>query len=175
VLNIQVALALGTNDLMFSRYQLTERRRATEHERLRMWSVLSPILCEDLDWSMKSMEERAASRMVEKEKYLNIQHVFWIKFDDILSIISSDPKHQGLLNHPLTIVDVTMDLPTPGKGSPCSASTLSKEEMATRIKRRFSMQSPKSPPRLKGPDPGSSTSHSKSMPPPTFGINSSSG
>jgi len=89
VLNIQVALALGTNDLMFSRYQLTERRRATEHERLRMWSVLSPILCEDLDWSMKSMEERAASRMVEKEKYLNIQHVFWIKVFLQLVLMSS--------------------------------------------------------------------------------------
>ncbi|KAF8251931.1 hypothetical protein K440DRAFT_637146 [Wilcoxina mikolae CBS 423.85] len=180
VLNIQVALALGTNDLTFNGYQLTERRPATEHERLRMWSVLSPILCEDLnvdsDRSTKSMEERAASRMVEKEKYLNIQHVFWIKFDDILSIISSDPRHQRLLNHPISTVDVTMDLPTPGKGSPGGVLNLSKEEMATRIKRRFSTQSLKSPPRLKGPDNVSSNSHSsKSMPPPTFGINSSSG
>ncbi|KAF8543946.1 hypothetical protein BDD12DRAFT_145447 [Trichophaea hybrida] len=94
VLNIQVALALGTNDLTFNGYQLTERRPATEHERLRMWSVLSPILCEDLDVdsdrSTKSMEERAASRMVEKEKYLNIQHVFWIKV--YLYLTTSSPS-----------------------------------------------------------------------------------
>ena len=80
VLNLQAALVLGTADLELTGYMLTERRAATEHERLRMWSALSLILCEVVIWSKeKTMEERARSRAAEMEKYLKMQSVFWVK------------------------------------------------------------------------------------------------
>ena len=100
------------------------------------------------------------------------------QFDDIRSIVSSHPRHEGLRNHPLTTVDVIMELPTSGKGSPGHiATTPSREEMANRIRNRFSPQSVKRPEFSNtASNINSSTPHSsKSMPPPTFGISNSSG
>ncbi|KAI5853325.1 hypothetical protein BZA05DRAFT_395654 [Tricharina praecox] len=185
VLNLQVALVLGTTNLELNGYQLTERRTATEHERLRMWSVLSPILCEDVSWSKKTMEERAQARTMEMEKYLNIKSVFWVKFSDIQAIASHDPRYASFLEQGLPTVEVAMDVPTYGKGSPASLSLPpSREQMAERVRRRFSI--PVSEAWAKqysssstSPDPPSTTSsshshsHSQSMPPP--GIHNSSG
>lgn len=173
VLNVQLSLAFGTSDLHLSEYPQIERRPVTEHERLRMWSVLSPVLCENLVWSTKSIEERKTSRIEERDKFLKMSPVFWVKFSDILFMISSEPRYAPLYQHPLTTVEVAMDIPTLAHGSPGFYNTPNVDVMAERIQRRFSMHDINNPENspcasLKG---SSYNLNSKSMPPPSSGIN----
>jgi hypothetical protein len=79
VYSIQAALAFGTSDLTLSAFPFTERRPATAHEHLRMWSMLNPMLIENPRGNKKTLVEQMKSRFVEKEKYLKIQSCFWIK------------------------------------------------------------------------------------------------
>jgi hypothetical protein len=79
VYNIQAALALDTSDLTLSAFPLTERRPATEHEHIRMWNMLNPMLIENVRDSKKTLLEQVKSRSQEKEKYIKMQPGFWIK------------------------------------------------------------------------------------------------
>lgn len=183
VLNIQTALALGTSDLALSGYPQLERRQVTQHERIRMWSVLSATLCESFEWSNGAMQMHIASQMAERDKFLHMQPVFWVKFCDVLSIVSSDPQHQALHLHPLTTIEVAMYIPTGSEGSPPGPTdqpiTLDRDELRARIQKRFSTACTKN--LDVSPQPtnskGSLSNHqSTSMPlPPPSGINDPSG
>jgi ankyrin repeat protein len=78
VLNVQVALAFGTSDLHLSTYSQLERRMATEHERWRMWSCMNGVLCKEMEPD-KSTKDRLAHMAKEKQKFMTMQPVFWVK------------------------------------------------------------------------------------------------
>lgn len=140
VYNIQVALALGISDLTLAALPLTERRPATKHEHYRMWNMLNPMLMESIRPGEKTLFEQAASRFDQKEKYLQLQPGFWIKFDDIQSIVSSDPRYRHL-RESIDTIAVGMNCPSPGWEPPNPAHIANREEMVARIKKDFFEQS----------------------------------
>jgi ankyrin repeat protein len=99
ILNVQAALVLGSTDLQFSSCTLhssscsfcialtnqsldpdIHRREVDDQHRSRMWSVLSVMLCESVHLSgHRSIEELEKSRREEREKFLKMSPVFWMK------------------------------------------------------------------------------------------------
>ncbi|KAI5804370.1 hypothetical protein EDC01DRAFT_627227 [Geopyxis carbonaria] len=183
VLNVQCALALGTNDLDLSGYTNIERRPLSEHQRARMWCAINPMLIK-ISWD-QTIQQRMASVREEKQKFLAMNPLFWIKLKDFTSIISTDPRYEDILNLPVTTIEVNMDIPTGCKGSP--SNRVSREETQMRFKKRLRTSvgfdvSPDPTPTKKvnmngsrtPPLPVSYPSKQSSMPPPNFAPNSNS-
>lgn len=54
-------------------------RSVTDQERFRMWSVLSVMLCESAYQSDRPVEELENARREERDKFLRMSPMFWIK------------------------------------------------------------------------------------------------
>lgn len=152
ILNVQAALVLGSTDLQFSSHPDIYKHEVDDQQRLRMWSVLSVMLCESVHLSDgRSIEELEKSRKEEREKFLKMSPVFWMKLDDLRTIIHENRRYANLASQTIRTVDVDLSCPSTsvnpvkvngdGPMTPLSASAIKKEEMARRLQRLFGTSS----------------------------------
>ncbi|KAI5781657.1 hypothetical protein DFH27DRAFT_529150 [Peziza echinospora] len=95
LLNVQAALVLGVIDLSFADFKL-EQREVTEAHRIRMWQLLRPMFSEPITFNSQP-EEVLQSQKENKEKFLKMNPLFWIRLDEFNAIIQSDEKYFHLL------------------------------------------------------------------------------
>ncbi|KAF8466965.1 hypothetical protein BDZ91DRAFT_680725 [Kalaharituber pfeilii] len=95
ILNIQAALVLGITDLSFESYRL-ESREISDAHRLRMWTLLRPMLSEPVTFK-SNPDEILSNQQANKEKFLRMNPLFWMKLDDFFSIIRSDARYSHFL------------------------------------------------------------------------------
>ncbi|TGZ79156.1 hypothetical protein EX30DRAFT_373292 [Ascodesmis nigricans] len=113
ICNIQASLVLGTANLNPPAISAFQRRPTTEHERVRIWSVIKPMLCEEITFDMtKTLAERISSQNMDSIRFKSLQPVFWIKLSDFTPLIPPSLKPY------VTTIDFALDVPTGAKGSP---------------------------------------------------------
>ncbi|KAL7267185.1 hypothetical protein RUND412_010238 [Rhizina undulata] len=115
VSNIQAALALGLPDISFSAYRDIKRRSASEHEKRRMWGVLNVMVREPIrPGNDRPYKELVRILEEEKEKFLGLTPVFWIKLEDFKRIVHSDVQHKHLVDKLNVTVEIDIECLPPG-------------------------------------------------------------
>lgn len=145
--NIQASLALGITDLNFLAYPDLVRRPASDFDRTKIWNCMNPLLCSEIRTSNSSMAERNKILEQEREKFLKLKPVFWIKvrppppllpstaFSDLKQLDSLTrliDSHPSLHERGYTTIEISLT-PTTATSSPTPPPKrpLSKEQMAT--------------------------------------------
>ncbi|KAL2799312.1 hypothetical protein BJX66DRAFT_322205 [Aspergillus keveii] len=96
--NYLVAPLLATNDLQLSQYAAWEKRDATPQQRINLWRVTRRMLvqADDTEFLTASFGQIMQKDSETRNKYFDMEHVFWVKLSDFMDLVPHIPHLHGL-------------------------------------------------------------------------------
>ncbi|CEI99304.1 hypothetical protein RMCBS344292_13395 [Rhizopus microsporus] len=106
VTDVQVSLLLGiSTEQLLRQYPHLSRRKASDKEKERLWSPLSPMICFNVSINEdKASDCSSKTKEIEKQRFLK-QDLYFVRLDQVVSIIKNDYSHLSEI-----LITITLDI-----------------------------------------------------------------